>query len=535
MRVEFRSAFAHPAADLWAFHARPGAFSRLAPPWRDLRLVSWTGGIRDGGRLDFDLLGPAGLALRWTAVHEAYREGEQFADRQERGPFAAWYHVHRVRPGRGEAGVPAGQVKTGGAGFPARRAETSEEANSGREPPPAGWEARPTTQAAGREARPTTQEAGWEARPTGDPAASPGQTTSELIDDIDFTPPLGPLGGVLNALVIRDDLRRLFAWRHRRTADDLARHARFADRSRQRILVTGSSGLIGTALCAFWSNAGHEVHRLVRRAPRAVVDGSGREFSWDPAAGTLDPAAFEGVDAVVHLAGANLLARRWDAAFKREMIDSRVRSTDLLARAIARLPRPPVFLVASGTSGVPRNTPAVDESIPLDTSRFLGELTRDWEAAADPARAFARVVHLRIGVVLAARGGALRTLLPGFSVGLGGRLGSGMQRMSWISLDDLLGVFDHALHTRELHGPVHAVAPGSVTNAEFTATLARVLHRPALVPAPAWAVRAVFGEVSSEGLGSYDLRPAALLESGFSWRTPALEEALRVELGRVRH
>jgi uncharacterized protein (TIGR01777 family) len=475
VQLEFRSTFEHPAEHLWAFHARPGAFSRLAPPWQSLRLVSWTGGIRDGGQLDFDLLSPPPLVLpllRWTALHEGYIEGEQFCDRQLRGPFAEWFHVHRVEP-RG-AGV-------GGLG-----------------------------------------------------------ARSELIDRIEYRPPLGPLGALGDRLKLRADLRRMFAWRHARTAGDLARHARFRERPRQTIAIAGASGLIGSALAAYLSNAGHTVHRLVRRAPRPVVDGSGLEFSWDPRRGEIDLTPLRLADTVIHLGGTHLNARRWSPAFLDEVRQSRVESTALLARTLANLSPAPgksqrTLLVASGTAGVPESTSPVDEHAPLDDAHPLGAIVRDWEAAADPARAAGlRVAHLRIGFVLAAKGGALATLAPAFKLGLGGRHGTGRQMVSWIGLDDLLGCIDHIVHTPTLSGPVHCVAPEPASNEAFTATLARVLGRPRLLPVPEWLLRLGLGGIAGEALRSTAARPAKLLESGMAYQFPDLEACLKMELGLLR-
>ncbi len=324
--------------------------------------------------------------------------------------------------------------------------------------------------------------------------------------------------------------RLRFAVRHQRTRDDLARHAAFARFGPQRVAVTGATGLVGSALAAFLSAGGHRVQRLVRRA--AV---SHQEIAWDPASGCVDLAALEGVDAVVHLAGRSIAEGRWSPAAKTLIRESRVEGTRLMATSLASLKRPPRVLVCASAIGFYGDTGdrEVDESAQRGNG-FLPEVCEAWEAAADPARsAGIRVVHLRIGVVLSARGGALARMLTPFRLGLGGVVGSGSQGMSWIALEDLLGAIQYALFTESLSGPVNVVAPAPVTNREFTHTLARLLHRPALLPLPAAGVRLLFGEMGRALLlESARVLPRRLAESGFSHLHPTLEGALRAELGR---
>ena len=292
-----------------------------------------------------------------------------------------------------------------------------------------------------------------------------------------------------------------------------------------KILITGSSGLIGSALTLSLAAGGDSVTRLVRPGTRPAA----AEIVWDPAAGRLDLTSIEGFDAVVHLAGENIAGGRWTPARKQLLRDSRVKSTRLLAGALAALSRPPRVLLSASATGFygNRGDEAVTETS-TPGSGFLAEVCREWEAATEPASAKRiRVVNLRFGVVLSAKGGALAKMLPPFKAGLGGPVGSGRQFMSWIALDDAIGAIRSLLNTDSLAGPVNVVAPESVTNRKFARTLGRVLGRPALLPMPAFAVRLVFGEMGDELLlASARVRPARLEESGYRFLYPELEGAL---------
>jgi len=297
-----------------------------------------------------------------------------------------------------------------------------------------------------------------------------------------------------------------------------------------KIVITGSSGLIGTALIASLTEAGHRVTRLVRSQPRAEAG----EAHWDPAAGEMDATALEGQDAVVNLAGATI-AERWTAAKKARIRDSRIQGTRLLCDALAHLQQLPAVLVNASAIGYygDRGAERLTEDSPPG-SGFLADVCREWEGAtAAAAQAGVRVVCLRTGVVLSARGGALAKMLPPFRLGLGGRIGSGTQFMSWIALDDLVGIVRHALATPTLAGPVNAVAPNPVTNQEFTTTLGKVLGRPTPFPVPAFAMRLAFGQMADELLlGSARVEPQRIAASGYSFRFPNLEAALRHVLNR---
>lgn len=292
-----------------------------------------------------------------------------------------------------------------------------------------------------------------------------------------------------------------------------------------RVLVTGSSGLIGSALIRSLGAEGHQVTRLVRRAPT----GPG-EVTWDPEAGTIDAAGLEGHDAAVHLAGAGIGDHRWTDEYKATILDTRVKGTGLLARTLASLDRPPRVLASGSAVGFygDRGDEEITEASPPGTG-FLVEVVQAWEAAAGPASdAGIRVAHLRTGVVQSADGGALgRQLLP-FKLGLGGRIGSGRQWLSWIAIGDESAAIRHVLERDSLAGPVNLTAPNPVTSAEYAKILGRVLHRPTvlLIPTPVLQVRLGRQLVSEMLLGGQRVLPAALESSGYVFGHPRLEAAL---------
>jgi uncharacterized protein (TIGR01777 family) len=298
-----------------------------------------------------------------------------------------------------------------------------------------------------------------------------------------------------------------------------------------QIAVTGASGLIGQALVPFLAAGGHRVVTVSRRA------GGRGQVAWDPDRGVLDGSALEGIQAVVHLAG-EPIGVRWTAARKRRILRSRVSGTRLLAETLARLPRPPRALVMASGAGIygNRGDTIVTEATPAEEAPpdFLVQVAREWEAAAEPARAAGiRVVPMRLGMVLSPTGGALAKMLPLFRLGLGGPLGSGRQWVSWIAIDDAVGAMHHAIFTPSLAGPVNATAPEPVTARVLARTLGRVLGRPALLPAPAPVLRLVFGEMARVALlGGQRAMPARLLASDYRFRHPSLEPALRFLLRR---
>jgi uncharacterized protein (TIGR01777 family) len=288
-----------------------------------------------------------------------------------------------------------------------------------------------------------------------------------------------------------------------------------------RIAVTGASGLIGGALVPHLRAQGHEVVRLVRSAPTAAD-----AYLWDPHGGHVDPRAIEGTDAVVHLAAAGAGDHRWTEEYKAVFRNSRVESTKTIATAIAALEDPPRVLVSASAMGYYGDTGdrEVDESAgPGDG--FAADVVVDWEAAADPARAAGiRVVHPRTGLVVSGRGGAWGRMWPIFRVGLGGRLGSGRQWWSFISLRDEVNALTLLLDS--LEGPVNLTAPNPVTNAEVTRAMGELLRRPTVLPVPRKALQLVLGDFSSEVLGSIRVRPGRLLEAGFEFQDPTIDQAL---------
>ena len=359
-----------------------------------------------------------------------------------------------------------------------------------------------------------------------------GPGSSRYTDRIEFGPPFGTLGIMAGSWLARPRLERALAYRHALLREDLAAHARVSGRGPLHVAITGASGFIGRQLAPFLTTGGHRVTPVTRRSG---VPGT---IHWHPSTGTIDAEAFEGVDAVIHLAGENI-GTRWNDEKKRSMRQSRVDGTRLLAQTLARLRHPPRVLISASAMGIYGNRGnklLSEEDVPAGPPPdFFVHLGREWEAAADPARdAGIRVVHPRFGLVLSPEGGALGRMLLPFKAGVGGQLGNGTQWVSWISMDDAVGVVHHAIFTDELSGPVNAAAPEAVTSKTFASTLGKVLHRPALLPAPAPALKLVFGEMADTALlASQRLSPAKLLDSGYSFRHPKLETALRHELGRT--
>lgn len=454
------------AAELFAWHERPGAFERLTPGFMPAKVAARSGGIRDGGRVSLDIpIGPT--SMRWEMEHVGYVAGREFRDVQRSGPLAAWEHVHRMEP--------------------------------------------------------------------------QGEHASVLEDRITYRLPVAPFGELVAGHFTREKLERLMRWRHALTRLDLERHARYASRGTsgtrgtRTVAVTGASGFLGGALAAFLTTGGHSV--------RTVGRGAGSDVRWDPSRDGADArgasladalaTALAGVDAVIHLAGASV-AERWTDAHKREIRVSRVESTRLIAEACARMVPKPEVLICGSAVGIygSRGDEVLDESSTLGDD-FLAEVGKEWEAAAQPALdAGIRVVFLRTGIVLNPAGGALGKMLLPFQAGVGGKLGSGKQWMSWISREDWIGAAYHALQTPSVAGPINLTSPEPVTAATFASTLARVLHRPALFPVPAIVLTTLFGEMAHGTiLASQRALPKALERAGFEFAHPTLSSALRFELG----
>ena len=394
----------------------------------------------------------------------------------------------------------------------------------------AGWEIIHRDYVEGRQFR-DVQVSGpfarWEHLHRFEPA---GENACVLTDEIRYRLPAGALGRWGGGAFVRRKLERMFAYRHAVTKTDLER----ADKTvpAKRVLVSGASGVVGRALLPFLQTQGHAVRRLVRGEPR-----SAEEFCWNPAEGEIDPAAWAEIDAVVHLAGENVAGGRWTEKRKREILESRVAGTRTLVAAIAGLApgaRPEVLVSASavGFYGECGDQPVGETA--AGGAGFLAEVCEAWEREVRAVEAWGvRAVCLRTGVVLTPAGGALAKLLAVFGLGVGGPIGNGRQWMSWIGPDDLAALYLRAVADRSWTGAFNAVAPEPVTNAEFATVLARMVRRPAVLRVPAWALKAVFGQMGKETLlVSTRAVPERVLAAGYAFREAELEGALRRVLGR---
>lgn len=297
-----------------------------------------------------------------------------------------------------------------------------------------------------------------------------------------------------------------------------------------RILISGASGMLGTAVARAFRAQEIEIKQLVRGTPKGTD-----EIHWDPKRrpALADPAVLEGFAGAIHLSGASVAGHRWTESAKREMVESRVETTSALANMLAALQQPPKVLVVASAIGIygDRGDEVLTE-VSSSGSGFLADLCVRWEAAAEPARAAGiRVVHTRFGVVLGKGQGALAKMLPLFRLGLGGRLGSGRQWMSWVSLEDVVASIAFALARQDLDGPINVTAPNPVRNADFTRALGEALQRPAILPAPAFALKLAFGQMADEALlSSAKAIPARLNAAGFTFKYPAIEQALAAAL-----
>jgi uncharacterized protein len=377
----------------------------------------------------------------------------------------------------------------------------------------------------------------WEHTHAVVPKNSEGQDEQCILQDtLEIEFPFGPLTQWFMAPLIRAKLNALFRYREPVMALDLNYRLRRANKekgdSTMKVLVSGSTGLVGTDLMASLSTKGHEAIRLARKAK---ADDVYPAILWDPVISSLNPTHLEGLDAVVHLAGENIAGGLWTDYRKKQILESRTVPTRFLCETLAKLKNPPKVLVCASGAGYygDRGNDVVDESSAIGTG-FLADTCKAWEEATKPARdAGIRVVNVRIGMVLTPKGGALQRILPLFQLGGGGNLGSGKQYWSWITLPDLIGVIHHAIETESLSGPVNAVAPQSLTNADFTKTLANVLHRPAIFPAPAFAMKLLLGDFAKELLLSgANVSPKKLQDSGYAFQYPTLEAGLKAVLNK---
>jgi uncharacterized protein len=456
MSISYSSVVDAPIDEVFAWHGRPGALTRLAPPWQPVRVGQEATSLKDGRAV---LLLPGGA--RWVAQHQpdGYDPPRQFIDQLVSGGLSStalsrvlsWRHVH---------------------GFH----ET-------------------------------------------------GNGATRVSDDVRTTIP-------------ETALRQMFGYRHRQLAGDLKAQRWARDRRPEplTVAVTGSSGVIGTALTALLTTGGHRVIKLVRHP---VTPGTDGERQWDPAHPAPD--LLHGVDAVVHLAGASI-AGRFTPAHKGQVRDSRIEPTRRLAELAASSGTagsggPATFVSASaiGFYGADRGDEVLTEDSPRGTG-FLADVVTDWEAATKPAaEAGLRTVLMRTGIVQSPKGGTLRLLFPLFEAGLGGKIGDGRQWLSWIGIDDLADAYLRALVDPALSGPVNAVAPDPVRNSDYTVTLGHVLRRPTVIPVPGFGPRILLGDEGARELAeaSQRVRPDALLTAGHPFRYSRLEPALRHLLGHV--
>jgi uncharacterized protein (TIGR01777 family) len=350
-------------------------------------------------------------------------------------------------------------------------------------------------------------------------------------DDVEWEAPLGGTSLPFAESYLMGELDRLFTFRHTRLLNDLTLHARHSGPP-LTVAITGATGLIGSSLAHFLTTGGHRVIRMVRGRGDPGEDA----ILWSPGEGHLDREGLEGVDAVVHLAGESLSALRWTSEKKDRIHRSRVQGTDLLAKTLARMTRPPSVLISGSAVGIygNRGRDVLNEESKTGKG-FLARVCKDWEAATSAAvRAGIRVVKLRTGFVITPQGPGLGKMLTPFRAGLGGRIGSGRQYMSWIDLDDETGLIHHALTKPGVSGPFNATAPHPVPNNTFTDTLGRVLGRPTLLPVPSLAIKAALGELGDELLlqGARVL-PRKAQETGYEFLFPSLEDSLRHQLGRA--
>ncbi|MGE0610538.1 MAG: TIGR01777 family oxidoreductase [Pirellulales bacterium] len=358
-----------------------------------------------------------------------------------------------------------------------------------------------------------------------------GDNHCYLEDEIEYVLPGGAVGDAIVGGYVQSKLDRMFDYRHRITAGDLALHARYAERPRLNLLMSGATGLIGGALQSFLTTGGHQVKRLMRGKP----SGEPGDYAWDPETGEIGAGGCDGIDSVVHLAGESIASGRWSEAKKARIRDSRVIVTRKLCERLATLDQPPKVFVCASAIGVygDRGDELLDEESPPGNG-FLPDVCREWEAAAQPAvdRGI-RVVHVRFGIVLSPRGGALKQMLLPIKSGAGGPIGNGRQYWSWVALDDCLGAIHHVLQEESVVGPVNIVAPNAPTNRDFTRTLGKVLHRPTIAPLPGFVARLMLGEMADALLlASARVRPKRLEQTGYEFREPELGPALSHMLGK---
>jgi uncharacterized protein (TIGR01777 family) len=460
--------------ELFTWHIREGAFERLNPPWHQFKVIERKGNIQSNGTVKMKMKIAGLIHTTWLVKHSDYIEGKQFRDSQIKGLFSSWTHTHLF--------------------------------NS-------------------------------------------FENSSSILDDhIEYSVPGGILIERIALPLINKKLNQMFGYRHRLISGDLLVHAtvnkmRGNDRA-MTIGITGSSGFLGSSLIPFLTTGGHKVIRFMRHHPTSDIDNLNLEnvnsIQWDPSSSSYTdrPSLTDNnkqMDAVVNLAGENIFGR-WTREKKKRIYDSRVNTTKSLCKLLSSFDKPPKVLVSASATGYygDRGDEVLTEESHSSIG-FLSDVCRNWEQATQIAKESGiRVVNLRLGTVLSSSGGMLSKILPLFKLGLGGRIGNGNQYMSWIGLDDLLGMILYAIVDESISGPVNAVSPNPVTNADFTTTLGKVLSRPTMFSIPESIIKLALREELANAaiLSSSCVIPNRLIKRGYKFRFPYLEPVLRHTLGK---
>lgn len=449
MRFTKTSKIEASARDLFDWHARPGAFARLTPPWQTVEVVREDPGLQVGKQVELKMDTPVGKK-RWLAEHIGCVDGVEFTDIQREGPFKRWQHRHLFR--------------------------------------------------------------------------HIDDRNCELVDEIEYELPFGLFGKSFGSGYVEKQLSKGFEYRHWITQRDMAFCNRLPRTGPLKVLITGGTGFLGSRLGDLLRSQGHEVS-VVTRSKRSESD-----VRWDPQKGEVERSRLEGCDALVHLAGESLTSGRWTESRKRSLWSSRVDATSFLVDTLSRLESPPKVLLSGSGIGYYGSDPerVFDESAKRGEG-FLAELCEAWEAQARRAETLGtRVVLLRTGVVVDPRGGALKQMLPAFRMGGGGPIGDGEQWFPWIGLEDWIRAVVWCAQQKKVAGPVNLAAPGIVRQKEFASELGHALGRPSFLPAPKFALSAVFGEMAEAALfSSIRAEPAALQQSGYEFELPRLDAAFR--------
>lgn len=471
LEFKYTSKVACSAKDLFSWHERPGAFERLNPPWEPVRVVASDGHIKDGAKVTIAV--PIHPLLpfhtKWKLEHRDYLEGHQFKDVLLAGPFKSWEHLHKVT----------------------EFVENSDQSANSAKP------------------RSCNQEG-----------------CSILLDDLKIELPLSFISHALLSPFIKKKIDSVFSYRHAIMRRDLQSHSQV--KRPFKIAISGASGFIGSALIPLLTTGGHKVTKLVRHSEKSLD-----EVQWLPQVSARF-STLSGYDALVHLAGDNIASGRWSTSKKMAIQQSRVETTAKLVEDLLKLSDlPKTVIMASGTGYYGNRADELLTEASAKGQGFLADVVEDWEATLKPLEERGvRVVKLRFGIVLSPNGGALKKMLLPFMCGLGGKLGSGNQYMSWIALDDLLHLIYKSVVDESFSGTYNAVAPAPVTNQEFTKILGQTLSRWTPFPAPAPILRAIFGQMADEALlSSQRVVSSRLNDSSFKFSFPTLPEALAFCLG----